>query len=83
MRCPSCDHDNRSGRKFCVECGTVLALACAACGAPHDAGEKHECRAHLARLRGGRPAVQREIAEARRLYAEMGATAQVARLAER
>jgi len=36
--------------------------------------------AHLARLRGDAPAVQREIAEAGRLYATMGATAQVERL---
>ncbi len=44
--------------------------------------EVHERRAHLARRRGDAPAAQREIAEARRLYAEMGATAQVARLAQ-
>ncbi|HXQ21534.1 MAG TPA: hypothetical protein VN812_07665 [Candidatus Acidoferrales bacterium] len=40
----------------------------------------HECRAHLARLRGDPLAARREIEEARRLYAEMGATAQAARL---
>ncbi len=44
--------------------------------------EVHECRAHLERLRGDVPAAQREIEEARRLYAEMGATAQVERLAK-
>ena len=44
--------------------------------------EVHECRAHLAQLRGDAPAAQREIEEARRLYAEMGATAQVERLAK-
>jgi adenylate cyclase len=43
--------------------------------------EVHECRAHLARLRGDIPAAKREIEAARRLYAEMGATAQVERLA--
>ena len=44
--------------------------------------EVHECRAHVARLRGDAPAAQREIETARRLYAEMGATAQVERLAK-
>jgi class 3 adenylate cyclase/tetratricopeptide (TPR) repeat protein len=41
----------------------------------------HECRAHLARLRGDQLTAEREIDQARRLYAEMGAPAQVARLA--
>jgi adenylate cyclase len=40
----------------------------------------HECRARLARLRGDAPAAQREIDEARRRYAEMGASAQAERL---
>ncbi len=44
--------------------------------------EVRECRAHLARLRGDASAAQRELAEARRLYAEMGATAQAERLAK-
>ena len=44
--------------------------------------EVHECRAHLARLRGDAVAAQREIVAARRLYAEMGASAQVERLAK-
>ncbi len=34
MQCPRCRHENRSGAKFCEECGTALAnLACAKCGA--------------------------------------------------
>jgi len=40
----------------------------------------HECRAHLARVRGDAGAADGEIAEARRLYAAMGAAAQVERL---
>ena len=44
--------------------------------------EVHECRARLATLGGDTPAAEREIEEARRLYAEMGATAQVERLAQ-
>ena len=84
MRCPSCDHDNRADRRFCVECGTTLAAGCASCGAASQPGEKFcgGCRAHLARLRGDAPAAQRETAEARRLYTEMGATAQTERLAQ-
>jgi len=44
--------------------------------------EVHECRAELARLRGDADSSQREIDAARRLYAEMGATAQVERLSK-
>ena len=44
--------------------------------------EVHECRAHLARLRGDAMTVRGEIEAARRLYAEMGATAQAERLAK-
>ena len=42
--------------------------------------EVHECRARLARLRGDAPFARREIEAARRLYAEIGATAQVERV---
>jgi adenylate cyclase len=44
--------------------------------------EVHDCRAQLARLRGDAPAVQHELDAARQLYAEMGASAQVERLAK-
>ncbi len=56
MRCPSCNHDNRAGRKFCAECGSALALACAACSAPYEAGEKFcgECGAALGTAAPGR-----------------------------
>src|SRR5262245_11113227 len=41
MRCPSCDHDNRQGRRFCAECGgAMLAVPCAACGTSNEPGEK-------------------------------------------
>jgi hypothetical protein len=43
--------------------------------------EVHDFRAHLARLRGDTETGLRELDAARRLYAEMGATAQVERLA--
>jgi hypothetical protein len=44
--------------------------------------EVHECRAHLARLRGDALAAPHELDAARRLYAEMGAAAQAERLAK-
>ena len=42
--------------------------------------EIYECRARLATLRGDALAAQRELKEARRLYAAMGATAQAERV---
>src|SRR5712672_1745215 len=40
MRCPSCDHDNSSERRFCGECGAALAELCASCGASNGPSEK-------------------------------------------
>jgi class 3 adenylate cyclase len=40
MRCPSCHQENRSGRRFCTQCGTELAVGCPSCGAPIETGEK-------------------------------------------
>src|SRR3972149_561980 len=40
MRCSSCGQENREGRKFCVECGAGLELACPNGGGGHEAGEK-------------------------------------------
>ena len=49
MRCAACAHENRSGRKYCAECGGALHLACAACGASNEPDEKFcgECGAAL------------------------------------
>ena len=33
MRCPTCNHDNRLGAKFCEECAAPLQRSCASCGA--------------------------------------------------
>jgi class 3 adenylate cyclase/tetratricopeptide (TPR) repeat protein len=33
MKCARCQHENRLGAKFCEECATPLARACAVCGA--------------------------------------------------
>jgi len=40
MVCKNCGSENKSDAKFCVECGTPLALACPACGTPHAAGQR-------------------------------------------
>jgi class 3 adenylate cyclase/tetratricopeptide (TPR) repeat protein len=34
MTCPQCRHENEAGAKFCEECATPLARACAKCGRP-------------------------------------------------
>ena len=40
MTCPSCGSENVANAKFCVECGTALALACPSCGTPYAAGQR-------------------------------------------
>src|SRR6185503_16274165 len=57
MRCPSCNHDNRAGRRFCTECGATLSVACPSCGAPAEAGGKF-CGGCGAELQGSGSRVQ-------------------------
>jgi class 3 adenylate cyclase/tetratricopeptide (TPR) repeat protein len=33
MKCPECQHENREGAKFCLECGAKLESLCPECGA--------------------------------------------------
>jgi class 3 adenylate cyclase/tetratricopeptide (TPR) repeat protein len=40
MQCPRCQHANPPQAKFCLECGTRLALACVACATELPAGAK-------------------------------------------
>ena len=40
MQCPRCQHENRSGAKFCEECATPLARTCSNCGTPLSATAK-------------------------------------------
>jgi len=58
VECPKCRHDSPSQAKFCVECGTRLALACRRCGTelPADAKFCLEC---------GEPITKRSPAETR------------------
>lgn len=41
MRCPSCDRDNREGRRFCAACGASLATPCPKCGFENEPGEDY------------------------------------------
>ncbi|MGH8064091.1 MAG: adenylate/guanylate cyclase domain-containing protein [Candidatus Entotheonellia bacterium] len=40
MRCTQCQFDNRTGVRFCEECGAPLAQGCPACGANVPPGRK-------------------------------------------
>ncbi|HET7686521.1 MAG TPA: AAA family ATPase [Candidatus Limnocylindria bacterium] len=40
MNCAACGTPNESGRKFCGECGAVLAAACPRCGTPNASSVK-------------------------------------------
>src|SRR5262249_12862240 len=40
LRCPSCDHDNRAGRRFCTQSGAALAAVCPSCGVPRQPGDR-------------------------------------------
>ena len=40
MNCPSCQHENPTAAKFCLECGARLNLACAKCGGQLPPGAK-------------------------------------------
>ncbi len=48
--CSSCGTENKPGRRFCVGCGSPLAVACPACGALADPGDRFcgECATPLA-----------------------------------
>ena len=60
MTCPQCRHENEAGAKFCEECATPLARACAKCGRPLSPTAKFcpEC-AHPTGLSAAPPAAQR------------------------
>jgi len=54
VTCTSCGAQNDLGRKFCLECGTPLAVACGACGAANPAAAKF-CGECGGRLGGAEP----------------------------
>ena len=49
MNCPACGTENEVGRKFCGECGALLAAACPSCGTSNAPGTKFcgECGTNL------------------------------------
>src|SRR5215471_16184933 len=49
MRCSKCGSDNREGRKFCTNCGTLFVATCPKCSAPVQPDEKFcgECGAAI------------------------------------
>jgi hypothetical protein len=49
MHCPSCGCENRTGAKFCNECGVAMVLLCSSCGTENRPGAKfcNECGTFL------------------------------------
>ena len=41
MLCPNCEFDNRSGRRFCAQCGTRLTITCPGCEFVNEPGERY------------------------------------------
>jgi class 3 adenylate cyclase/tetratricopeptide (TPR) repeat protein len=66
--CPSCGTENPTAAKFCVECGSALALACPSCGSPYAAGQRFcaECGSALAPPPAETPSVRPEAPAAER-----------------
>jgi class 3 adenylate cyclase len=50
MRCTKCGTDSRTGRKFCANCGSALAICCPKCSAENEASSRfcEDCGAPLA-----------------------------------
>src|SRR5213593_1816632 len=40
MKCPRCQAENRSGARFCRECGATFGAVCSICGAKVEAGNR-------------------------------------------
>jgi predicted ATPase/class 3 adenylate cyclase len=56
--CGTCGADNPAGKRFCGDCGSVLASGCPACGAENPPGKKFcgDCGASLAEVVAAQPA---------------------------
>jgi ribosomal protein L40E len=55
MQCPRCQHENPPQAKFCLECGTRVALTCTKCRSELPAGAKFclECGGGIQRSENG------------------------------
>src|SRR5687768_1394104 len=78
MRCPSCQSENREGRRFCAACGESLPKACPSCGFANLPEEKFcgGCGAALQAGTAPRPATaaeppQPELRPATVLFADL------------
>jgi class 3 adenylate cyclase len=71
VRCPGCGTDNRSGAKFCDDCGTALATAAAAGRGPR--GEREDLAAPEAGSRRAAPIAYTPRHLAERILAEQQA----------
>jgi class 3 adenylate cyclase/tetratricopeptide (TPR) repeat protein len=76
MQCPKCQHDNPSGAKFCLECGSALAPRCPHCQRELPAAAKFcsECGGAI----GEEPAAYQRRARAGGPAAGIGVSAAVA-----
>ncbi|HXJ66154.1 MAG TPA: zinc ribbon domain-containing protein, partial [Actinomycetota bacterium] len=59
MTCSACGTENPTGRRFCLECGSPLAVGCPACGGPNPPNAKFcgDCGGPLAGAGAGPGAV--------------------------
>ena len=70
MRCPTCNTDNQTAAKFCVECGAAFNIPCAKCGFQNppiakfcqECGKSLKPGASAQRLRSQNSAAGRELA---------------------
>src|SRR4051795_5146104 len=88
--CPACSTENPEGARFCMACGTALALICPGCGAEAQPGAKFcvDCGASLTAgapapaAPASAPAPPRELPEERRqvtvLFADLSGYTAVA-----
>jgi len=58
--CPNCATENEAGRKFCLSCGSRLAIVCPGCGSPNNPLARFcgECGAAMATVTGPHAAVE-------------------------
>src|SRR3954451_20449120 len=65
--CSACGTENRTGRRFCAQCGAGLEVRCSACGTSNDPGDRFcgECGATLGNGSAATPSAPVAVAERR------------------